>query len=114
MFSNNSLYASVSNYGIGTFANKNFKPNEHIMEIPANYTISCFDNYFPHMDLVDKVINEYVNETSIDTLNKVKLIMNFNYLRYVDRSNRFFRIYFDNLPNYMEYFPFWPEEEKIF
>lgn len=112
MFSNNSLYASVSNYGIGTFSNKNFKPNEHVMEIPANYTISCFDNFFPHMDLVEKVINEYVNETSIDTLNKVKLIMNFNYLRYVDRSNRFFRIYFDNLPNYMEYFPFWPEEEK--
>ena len=45
-------------------------------------------------------------------INFFKLILNFNYMRYVDRNNRFFRIYFDNLPNYMEYFPFWPEDEK--
>ena len=112
MFSNETLYASVSHYGIGAFANKNFKPNEHVMEIPANYTISCFDSYFPYMDLADKVGKQYENETSQYNINFFKLILNFNYLRYSDRNNRFFRIYFDNLPNYMEYFPFWPEEEK--
>ena len=112
MFSNDTLYASVSHYGIGTFANKELKANEHVMEIPANYTISCFDNIFPHMDLVDKIAEQYKEDASIDEINFLRLILNFNYLRFVDRSNRFFRIYFDNLPNYMEYFPFWPDEEK--
>lgn len=82
------------------------------MEIPANYTISCFDNYFPYMDLADKVIKQYENETTIDNMNFFRLLLNFNYLRYIKKDNRFLRIYFDNLPNYMEYFPFWPEEEK--
>lgn len=82
------------------------------MEIPANYTISCFDNYFPYMDLADKVASQYKEDANFEQINVFKLILNINYLRYIDRSNRFFRIYFDNLPNYMEYFPFWPEEEK--
>lgn len=112
MFSNDTLFSSVSTYGIGTFANKNLKPNEYVMEIPANYTISSFDRLFPHMDLADKVAEQYKGETSQQNINFFKLILNFNYQRYVDRNNRFFRIYFDNLPNYMEYFPFWPEEEK--
>lgn len=112
MFSNDTLYASISSYGVGAFVNKNFKPNEHVMEIPANYTISCYDNYFPYMEDAEKVVKEYENDTSIYNRNFFKLILNFNYLRYVDKSNRFFRIYFDNLPNYMEYFPFWAEEEK--
>lgn len=112
MFSNDTLYASISSYGIGVFTNKNLKPNENAMEIPANYTISCFDRFFPYMDIADQVAKQWENETSIDNINFFKLILNFNYLRYVDRSNRYFRIYFDNLPNYMEYFPFWNEEEK--
>lgn len=112
MFSNDTIYAGVSDYGIGTFANRDIKPNEHVMEIPANYTISSFDSFFPYMDIADKVAKQFENDTSIDQINIFKLILNFNYLRYVDRSNRFFRIYFDNLPNYMEYFPFWPEDEK--
>jgi hypothetical protein len=112
MFSTDKLYASVSQFGIGTFANKNLRPEEDIMSIPANYTISCFDNYFPHMDLANKVAEQWKDEAGINTINEFRLILNFNYLRYVDRSNRFFRIYFDNLPNYMEYFPFWAEEEK--
>lgn len=112
MLSNDRLYSSISSYGIGTFANKNLKPNEIVMEIPANYTISSFDRFFPYMDLADMVAKEYENQTSIANINKFKLILNFNYMRYVERSNRFFRIYFENLPNYMEYFPFWPEDEK--
>lgn len=112
MFSNDTLYSSVSHYGIGTFTNKNLRANEHAMEVPANYTISSFDRFFPYMDIADKVAKQYENDTSIDEINFFKLILNFNYLRYVDRSNRFFRIYFDNLPNYMEYFPFWAEDEK--
>jgi hypothetical protein len=112
MFSNNTLYASISHYGIGTFTSKDLKPNEAVMEIPANYTISCFDNYFPYMEMVNKIAEQYKEEASIDEINFMKLILNFNYLRLVDRTNRFFRIFFDNLPNYMEYFPFWPDEEK--
>lgn len=113
MFSQDKLYASISHYGIGTFSSKAFKPNEAVMEIEANYTISSFDNFFPYMDLADKVIEEYRSTSTSENLNFFRLILNFNYVRYMDRSNRFFKIYFENLPNYMEYFPFWPEEEKL-
>ena len=112
MFSDNKLYASISHYGVGTFANSNLKPNEEVMEIPANYTISCFDRTFPYMDLADKVVEQYKHETGPDNLNFFRLILNFNYMRYIGKNDRFFKIYFDNLPEYMEYFPFWPEEEK--
>ena len=49
--SKENLYSSLSSYGIGVFANKDFKVNDVVMEIPANYTISSFDEIFPYKDV---------------------------------------------------------------
>ena len=113
MLSNDKLYASVSYHGVGLFANKNFKTNEVAMEIPANYTISSYDNIFPYRDIMFKVLNKHLNHTDLTEINLMFIILNFNYMRYVNNTNRFFRFYFDNLPKYKNYLPFWEDQEKV-
>ena len=84
------------------------------MEIEANYTISSFDGYFPYMNIVDEVISDYVvrNLTELGEINHIYLLMNLNYIRYVNTTNRFFKIFFENLPTYNDYLPFWDKQEK--
>jgi hypothetical protein len=116
MLSQERLYASMSYYGVGTFANKELKMNDVAMEIGANYTISSFDNYFPYMEQVTEVVLDYAerNMTEMGEVNTLYLMLNINYLRYVNNTNRFFRIYFENLPKYNDYLPFWDKQEKAF
>jgi hypothetical protein len=110
------LYASMSYYGVGAFANQELKTNDIAMEIDANYTISSFDSSFPHIALVDEVVFDYIdrNLTEMGEINTLYLAININYIRYVNNTNRFFRIYFENLPKYMDYLPFWDKQEKAF
>jgi len=113
MLSNERLYASVSYHGVGLFANKDFKPNDVAMEIPANYTISCFDEIFPYKDIVIKVLQKHINYTDLTEINLMFMILNLNYMRYVNNTNRFFKFYFENLPKYKNYLPFWEDQEKV-
>ena len=113
MLSNDRLYASVSYHGVGLFANKNFKPNEVAMEIPANFTISTFDPFFPYKDIVFNVLQKYINQADLTEINLMFMILNLNYMRYVNNTNRFFKFYFDNLPKYKNYLPFWEDQEKL-
>lgn len=113
MFSAERLYASVSYHGVGLFANKDFKPNEAAMEIPANYTISSFDFIFPYKDIVIKTLEKHINYTDLTEINLMFIILNLNYMRYVNNTNRFFKFYFDNLPKYKNYLPFWEDQEKL-
>lgn len=84
------------------------------MEIDANYTISTFDNYFPYLNAVYEVIGKHAEKRIVDSdeVNQILLILNMNYLRYVNNTNRFFRIFFDNLPKYNDFLPFWDKQEK--
>lgn len=82
------------------------------MEISANYTISSYDKMFPHFDIVDSVIERYANRTFITEVNLMYMLLNLNYVRYVNQTNRYFRIYFENLPKYKDYLPFWNLQEK--
>lgn len=113
MLSNERLYASVSYHGVGLFANKDFKPNDVAMEVPANYTISSFDIVFPYKDIVIKVLQKHINYTDLTEINLMFMILNLNYMRYVNNTNRFFKFYFDNLPKYKNYLPFWEDQEKL-
>jgi len=113
MLSNERLYASVSYHGVGLFANKDFKANEVAMEVPSNYTISSFDMIFPYKDIVIKVLNKHLNYTDITEVNLMFMILNLNYMRYVNTTHRFFKFYFENLPKYRNYLPFWEDQEKI-
>ena len=114
ILSKNTTYPSVSHYGIGVFANKNFRTNEVIMEIPSNFTISSFDNTFPYMNLFDKHFNTTFRMVSQTDRFIFRLLLNINYIRYINNTNRYFRIYFENLPETKDYLPFWGEEKQIF
>ena len=83
------------------------------MEIPANYTISCFDSIFPYKDIIIKVLEKHIRNNDITEINLMFLILNLNYMRYVNNTNRFFKYYFDNLPKYKNYLPFWEDQEKL-
>lgn len=113
MLSNERLYASVSYHGVGLFANKDFKANDVAMEVPANYTISSFDVVFPYKEIVIKVLQKHINHTDLTEINLMFMILNLNYMRYVNNTNRFFKFYFDNLPKYKNYLPFWEDQEKL-
>jgi hypothetical protein len=113
LFSNNKTYASVSHYGVGVFANKNFKTNEVIMEVTSNFTISSFDDTFPYMDIFENYCNRTYGEGHKVERNMFRLLMNVNYIRYVNNTNRFFRIFFNNLPDTYEYLPYWGDEKQI-
>lgn len=113
LLSNEKLYASVSYYGVGLFANKDFKANDVAMEVPANYTISSFDIVFPYKEIVIKVLQKHINYTDLTQINLMFMILNLNYMRYVNNTNRFFKFYFDNLPKYKNYLPFWEDQEKL-
>lgn len=112
MLSNDRLYAAVSYHGIGLYASKPLKPNEIAMEIPANYTISSFDRLYPLPELVDEVLEKHENTTSLMDIRLAQIILNINYLRYMNTTNRFFKIYFENLPKYRDYVPFWSIQER--
>lgn len=113
MLSNERLYASVSYHGVGLFANKDFKANDVAMEVPANYTISSFDIIFPYKEIVIKVLQKHINYTDLTEINLMFMILNLNYMRYVNNTNRFFKFYFENLPKYKNYLPFWEDQEKL-
>jgi hypothetical protein len=116
MLSQDRLYSSISYYGVGAFANKDLKMNDIAMEITANHTISTFDTYFPYINIVYDTIEDFVarNQTEMGEVNTMLLMINLNYLRYVNTTNRFFRIYFEQVPKYMDYLPFWDKQEKAF
>lgn len=112
MLSKENLYASLSSYGVGLFTNKEFKVNDVVMEIPANYTISSYDMIFPYKDVVLKVLKGHVQYNDVSEINLMLLILNLNYMRYVNNTNRYFKFYFNNLPRYQNYLPFWEDQEK--
>jgi hypothetical protein len=112
MLSQDRLYAAISYHGVGTYANKDLKPNEVAMEITANYTISSYDNIFPHFDQLESVLKKHENNTHIIEVNTLRILLNLNYMRYMTQPNRFFRIWFDNLPKHKDYLPFWNRQEK--
>ncbi len=116
MLSQNRLYASTSFYGVGAFCNKDFNPNEPAMEIEANYTLSSFDeNEFPyHNELNEFFINSLeANKTNIVEVNELKFMINLNYLRYYKTDvDRFWKIYFENLPKHKDFLPFWDNQDK--
>ncbi len=83
------------------------------MEIPANYTISCYDNIFPYREVVIKVLQKHITKNDLTEINLMLIILNLNYMRYMNNTNRFFKYYFDNLPKYQNYLPFWENQEKL-
>jgi hypothetical protein len=103
----------LSSYGIGLFTNKEFKTNDVVLEIPANFTISSFDMIFPYKEVVVKVLQNHAQYNDLTEINLMLLILNFNYMRYVNNTNRFFKFYFNNLPRYQNYLPFWEDQEKL-
>jgi hypothetical protein len=111
--SKGNLYSSLSSYGIGLFTNKEFKTNDVVLEIPANFTISSFDMIFPYKEVVVKVLQNHAQYNDLTEINLMLLILNFNYMRYVNNTNRFFKFYFNNLPRYQNYLPFWEDQEKL-
>jgi len=111
--SKGNLYSSLSSYGVGVFANKDFKTNDVVMEIPANYTISSFDIIFPYKEIVMKVLRGHNQYNDVSEINLMLLILNLNYMRYVSNDNRYFKFYFNNLPRYQNYLPFWEDQEKL-
>lgn len=113
LLSKENLFASLSSYGVGVFANKDFKVNDVVMEIPSNYTISSFDMIFPYHEVVIKVLKGHVQYTDPTEINLMFIILNLNYMRYVNNTNRFFKFYFNNLPRYQNYLPFWEDQEKL-
>jgi hypothetical protein len=115
MFGKDRLYASISHHGVGTFCNKDLKANDIVMEISGNYTISSFDNHFPYLSNITDVLWDHVenNRTSAEDVHLILMILNINWIRYKDTSNRFFRIYFDNLPKYRDSLLYWDEQEKM-
>ena len=114
MLSQGRLNAGISFYGVGAFTNKELKANDIAMEINGNFTLSTYDSYFPHIDKILDVLREHLKNqlTTASDINLIRMILNLNWKRYVDKSNRFFRIYFDNLPKYKDSLLFWDEQEK--
>jgi hypothetical protein len=115
MFSKNNLFASISHHGVGTFCTKDLKPNDAAMEIEGNYTISSYDNFFPYLDNITDVLWEHLeaNRTTVDDINLIRMILNLNWVRHKDPSNRFFRIFFNNLPKNRDSLLFWDDQEKM-
>lgn len=111
--SKGNLYASLSSYGVGLFTNKELKVNDVVLEIPANSTISSFDMIFPYKDIVLKVLEQHAQYNDVTEINLMLIILNLNYMRYVNNTNRFFKFYFNNLPRYQNYLPFWEDQEKL-
>ncbi len=115
MFSNDNLSAAISFFGIGTFCNKKFKPNDVVMEVAGNYTISSFDNIFPYFNVTEEILQSYLTANAItnEMYHEVRLLLNINWIRYVDNDNRFFRIFFQNMPRYRESLHMWDSQEKL-
>jgi hypothetical protein len=115
MFGKDRLYASISHHGVGTFCNKELKANDIAMEVEGNYTISSYDTHFPYISNITEVLWDHVenNRTSADDVHLILMILNINWIRYKDNSNRFFRIYFDNLPKFRDSLLYWDEQEKL-
>jgi len=84
------------------------------METTPNQTISSFDNTFPYMDIARNITKNYENQCSEKVRQEFYLLLNINYQRYfgTTKTNRFFHFYFETLPNYFDYLPFWKQEEK--
>jgi len=114
MLSKNKLYSTLGHWGVGAFVNKNLRTNEIAMETTANQTISSFDNICPYMDIARNITARFVNVSQPHERSEFHLLLNINYLRFFGegKQNRFFRFYFETLPNYFDYLPFWKEEEK--
>ena len=68
---------------------------------------------FPYKDIVMKVLNGNIQYNDITEINLMLLILNLNYMRYVNNTNRYFKFYFNNLPRYQNYLPFWEDQEKL-
>jgi len=114
MLSKNKLYSTLGHWGVGAFVNKSLRTNEVAIETTANQTISSFDDICPYMDIARNITARFVNASQPHEISEFHLLLNINYLRYFGEGtqNRFFRFYFETLPNYYDYLPFWKEEEK--
>jgi hypothetical protein len=88
--------------------------NDIAMEIEGNYTISSYDSYFPYLENISDIMINHLqnNRTTYEEINLITMILNLNWVRYVDTSNRFFRIFFKNLPSTKESLIYWDENEK--
>lgn len=112
MHATDSIYASVSYFGVGVFCRDDVKIGDVVMEMPLNYTISSFHDYFPHMNEVLEVVKHLgTDPESKSEIHMLRLVLNLNYLKYFN-SDRFFRIWFDNLPEYPDYMPYWDDLDK--
>lgn len=116
MLSGGKLYSTLGHWGVGVFANKTLKTGEVVMEAYPNQTISSFDSVFPYQELVDNITIPLLlaNVTDFQLVAELRLLLNLNYLRYfqIENRSRFFKFFFETLPDYYDYLPYWKEEEK--
>ena len=114
MLSSGKLYSTLGHWGVGVFANKTLRTNDVVMEVMANQTVSSFDDVFPYMNIARGIAKRFENYTTDNERAEFLLLLNINYIRFFgfSQTNRFWKFYFETLPNYYDYLPFWKEEEK--
>ncbi len=114
MLSKGKLYSTLGHWGVGAFANTNLRTGDVAIEATANQTISSFDNIFPYMDLAKEVVKPFENITKESDQHEFFLLLNLNYMRYfkITEKDRFFKFYFQTLPDYYDYLPFWKNVEQ--
>lgn len=117
-FSKSGLELVQGDYGYELKCKRDYQPEENVMMIQWNDTISSFDShYHSYNDIIEtELLNESLSLSEIDS-HLVKLIVNINYLAYIEPKPSEIKDYlkhqlsFDDY--YFDYLPYWNSNLKL-
>lgn len=117
-FTNSNLELSQGDYGYELKCKRAYQPEENVMMIQWNDTISSFDtHYHPYNTVIGTILsNKSLSLSDID-IQLINLIVNINYLAYVEPKPsdiKDYLLYQLNLDDYyFDYLPYWNSNLKL-